>query len=190
MSNFLSDDELRALGIKKYGSDIRIGRFAILYTPELLTLGNHVRIDDFTVISGSVTLGSYIHISQFCGIYGGEKGIIMEDFSGLSSKCTIYATSDDYSGCSMTNPTVPDQFKPGYIDKSVKIARHAVIGCSSVVLPGVTVDEGTSIGSMTLCNKTTDPWSIYIGIPARKVGERKKDILKMEQQLWENGYNG
>ena len=34
----------------------------------------------------------------------------MKDFSGISSRCTIYAESDDYSGKFLTNPTVPDEY--------------------------------------------------------------------------------
>jgi acetyltransferase-like isoleucine patch superfamily enzyme len=190
MGNFLSEEELKNLGLKAYGKDVLIGRHAVLYSPQSLSVGNHVRIDDFTIISGNVTLGDYIHVSQFCGLYGGEAGIEMEDFSGLSSKCSVYAVSDDYTGGSMTNPMVPLAYRPGMISRPVRIRKHAVIGCNSVVLPGVVVEEGTSVGSMTLCNKSTEPWSVYMGIPARRTGERKKEILNLEQQFLEDMKNG
>lgn len=183
MDNFLSREELGKLGLKEYGEDVRIGRHAVLYSPEKLSLGSHVRIDDFTIVSGTVTLRDYIHISQFCGLYGGDEGIVMEDFSGLSSKCSIYAVSDDYTGASMTNPMVPARYKPGSVSEPVRIGKHAIIGCNSVVLPGVTVAEGTAVGSMSLCNKSTEAWSMYVGIPARRKGERKRDILELERQL-------
>ena len=48
MENFLSREELKMLGLKSYGKDVKIGRHAVLYTPERLEIGNHVRIDDFT----------------------------------------------------------------------------------------------------------------------------------------------
>ena len=79
-----------------------------------------MRIDDFAIISGKVTLGNYIHIAQFCGLYGGSAGIEMEDYTGLSSKCSLYATSDDYSGMSMTNPMIPEKYKPGTIGRTGK----------------------------------------------------------------------
>lgn len=183
MDNFLSREELMALGLKEVGEDVLIGRHAVLYTPERLSIGSHVRIDDFTVISGTVTLKNYIHISQFCGLYGGDKGIVMEDFSGLSSKCSIYAVSDDYTGASMTNPMIPSEYKPGAVSSPVLIGRHAIIGCNSVVLPGVKVAEGTAVGSMSLCNKSTEEWSIYVGIPARRKGERKREILELEKKF-------
>ena len=85
METYYSEEELKLLGLKKYGSNVKISRHAIIYRPEELEVGSNVRIDDFTTISGKVTLGSYIHIAQTCGLYGGGAGITMEDFTTLSS---------------------------------------------------------------------------------------------------------
>ena len=153
MSNFLSEKELAELGLKSYGKDVLVGRHTVFYHPEKLTIGNHVRIDDFTVISGNVTLGDYIHISQFCGLYGGEEGIVMEDFSTLAAKCSVYAVSDDYLGRSMTYPAVAEKYKPYLLHSRVQIKQNVIIGCGSVVLPGIVIEEGTAVGSMSLCNK-------------------------------------
>lgn len=190
MNNFLSQEELKKLGLKSFGEDVLIGRNVMIYAPEKLSIGNHVRIDDFTCISGNVTLKDYIHISQFCGIYGGEAGVVMEDFTGLSSKYSVYAVSDDYTGSSMTNPMVPMAYKPKMMHAPVQIKRHAIIGCNSVILPGVTVEEGTAVGSMSLCSKGTEPWSIYTGIPAKKRGDRSKELLDLEKALLEEIGNG
>ena len=184
MSNFLSEKELDELGLKAYGKNVLIGRHVVLYSPGQLTLGDNVRIDDFTIVSGKVTMGSYIHISQFCGIYGGDEGIVMDDFSGLSAKCSVYAVSDDYTGHSMTNPMVPTKYKPTAISKAVHIGRHAIVGCNSVVLPGVDIPEGAAVGSLSCVTRSLEPWSINIGIPAKKKSDRAKDILDLEKQFW------
>lgn len=184
MSNFLTEQELTGLGIKSYGKNVLIGRHVVLYSPDKLVLGDNVRIDDFTIISGKVTMGSFIHVSQFCGIYGGDEGIVMEDFSGLSAKCSVYAVSDDYTGHSMTNPMVPEKYKPTAISKSVHIGKHAIIGCNSVVLPGVDIPEGAAIGSLSLVTRSVEPWSINTGIPAKKRSDRSRDILELEKKFW------
>lgn len=189
MNNFLSEEEVKGLGLKSFGEHVLIGRHAVLYHPEKLSIGNHVRIDDFTIVSGNVTLENYIHISQFCGLYGGESGIVMGDFTSLSSKGSVYAASDDYTGNSMTGPMVPFEYKPTYIDAKVHIKKHAIIGCNSVVLPGVTVGEGTAVGSMTLCNRDLEDWSIYVGAPARRKGDRAKEILELERLFWQESEN-
>ncbi len=183
ISTFFSEEELKNVGLKCYGENVKISRNAVLYNPDLLEVGNNVRIDDFTTISGKVILGDYIHIAQFCGLYGGTEGIFMDDFSGLSSKVIIYATSNDYSGESMTNPTVPEKYKPTDKNMPVHIGKHVVIGAASVILPGITIGEGSAVGSMTMVIKSLDPWGIYAGSPAKRIKERKKTLLELEKKL-------
>ncbi len=186
MTTFYSEDELCGLGLKEYGRNVLISRNAIIYKPEELVIGNNVRIDDFVTISGKVVLGNYIHIAQNCSLFGGTEGIQMDDFSGLSSYVAIYAISDDYSGRFMTNPTVPDKYTRD-VEAAVYLGRHVIIGCKSVVLPGVTIPIGCSIGAMSLCNKDLDEWGIYAGIPVKRIKDRRKDILELEKELCPEG---
>lgn len=181
--SFYSAEELKGLGIKKYGGDVLISRNAVLYHPELLEIGNHVRIDDFTTISGRIVLGDYVHIAQFCGLYGGAAGICMDDFSGLSSRVVIYAVSNDYSGESLTNPTVPAKYKKTDKEKEVHLCRHVIVGTTSVILPGVTIGEGCSVGALSLCAKDLDPWGVYAGSPAKRLKERSRKLLELEKEL-------
>ncbi len=180
---FYSSQELKSLGLKRCGKNVFISRNAVLYHPEQLEIGNNVRIDDFTTISGKIVLGDYIHIAQFCGLYGGSEGIFMDDFSGISSKVTIYATSNDYSGNSMTNPMVPAKYKTTDKSEAVRLCRHVVVGSGSVILPGVTIKEGSSVGAMSLCGKSLDAWGVYAGAPAKRLKERSKKLLQLERRL-------
>ena len=43
--------------------------------------------------------------------------------------------------------------------------------------------EGCSFGAMCLINKSTEPWGIYVGAPARRVKERKRDLVEMAKKL-------
>lgn len=183
MGTFLEERELKELGLKSYGTDVHISKNAILYNPEKLCVGNHVRIDDFCTISGNVTLGNYIHIAQFCSLYGDVEGIEMADYSGLSSKVSVYATSNDYSGKSMTNPMVPESFKPYDKSEHIYIGMHAIIGCNSVILPGAKISDGCSVGALSLCNKVFDEWGIYAGIPAKRINDRSKDLLIYAERI-------
>lgn len=182
MASFYSDEELKSIGFKSYGYNVKISRNTCIYKPNDIEIGNNVRIDDFCFLLGKIKLGSYIHIAPYSNLCGGKEGITMEDFSGVSSRVSIYATSDDYSGLAMTNPTVPDEYT-NVISNPVLIKKHAIVGTSSVVLPGVTIETGTSCGAMSLINRTTEPWSIYVGIPAKKIAERSQELLSKEQEL-------
>jgi len=183
VETYYSEEELKGLGLKKYGLNVKISRHAIIYRPEELEIGSNVRIDDFTTISGKVTLGNYIHIAQTCGLYGGDAGVTMDDFTTLSSHSLIYAISNDYSGFSLACPMVPERYRPADISASVRLERYSLVGCMSVVLPGVTIGEGCSVGAMSLCNKNLEPWGMYVGAPARRIRERNKQILALAEQF-------
>ena len=51
-------------------------------------------------------------------------------------------------------------------------------------MPGVTFGEGSILGANSLATKDLEPWTIYVGSPARPVKKRKKDIiLKNEKDI-------
>jgi galactoside O-acetyltransferase len=181
---FLSTQELLQLGFKKIGKSILISDKASIYNPEMIEIGDYSRIDDFCVLSGSIKIGRNVHIAVFCNIAGGEKGVILDDFSGLAYGCHVFSQSDDYSGKTMTNPTVSDIYK-NEKKEAVILRRHSIIGACSVILPGIIVDEGTSVGAMSMVTKSTDPWSIYFGKPAKKIKNRSRELLKLETAFLE-----
>lgn len=177
---FLTEASLAALGFKCLGVNVRISDKASIYNPELMEIGDNTRIDDFCVISGKVTLGRNVHVAIFCNIGGGELGVTLEDFSGLAYGCHVFTQSDDYSGRTLTNPTVPDKYKHE-TKLPVLIKRHSIVGTCSVILPGVTLEEGTSIGAMSMITKSTEPWTVYFGIPAKRLKARRRELLELEQ---------
>lgn len=178
---FLVREKLEELGFRSIGENVLISDRASIYNHDLIDIGDNVRIDDFCVISGKIAIGRNVHIAVFCNVAGGEKGIVLEDFSGLAYACQVFTQSDDYTGRTLTNPTVPDHFKKE-IKAAVKIGRHCIIGASSIVFPGVTLSEGTSVGAMSMVTKSTEAWSTYFGIPAKKVKDRRRDLLQLEEK--------
>ena len=179
---FYSSEEIAGLGFKSVGKNVKISKNASIYDHEKIEIGDNSRIDDFCVISGNVKIGRYVHFAVFNNVAGGDPGITFEDFSGLAYGCHVFAQSDDYSGRSMTNPTVPDEFKKE-TKAPVLIKRHSIIGTGSVVVPGVTLEEGTAVGALSLITKTTMPWSVYFGIPAKRIKARDKGLLENEKHL-------
>jgi len=185
-TSFYSREELQSLGLQKIGSDVLVSRKTSMYKPESISIGDHVRIDDFTVLSGGagILLGNYIHIGCYCALYGGSC-ITIGDFSGLAARVTIYSESDDYSGLSMVIPMAPPQLKPRYHKGHVILKRHTIVGVGTTILPGVTINEGVAVGAHSLINKDCIPWSIYSGHPQKKIGWRSKKILDLETQFVE-----
>lgn len=181
---FLTRQQLLEMGFSEMGDNVLISDKASIYGAERITIGNHVRIDDFCVLSagsGGIEIGNYVHIAVYVSLIGAGK-ITLSDFCGLSSKTAVYSSNDDYTGESLTNPMVPEKYtKVEHSD--VFFGRHALVGAGSIVLPGVTVGEGVSVGALSLVNKDLEPFGIYIGTPARRIGERKKKLLELERLL-------
>lgn len=179
---YLTPDEIKKIGFKSIGKGVKISDKASIYDAEKIEIGDHSRIDDFTIVSGNVKIGKYVHITPFCVLAGGQSGITLDDYSGLAYNVSIFSQSDDYSGTTMTNPLIPAKFKKE-IKEAVYIGKHVIIGAGSCVMPGVHIEEGCSVGAMTLMNKSTEPWGMYIGIPARRFKERSQNILNLEKQF-------
>ncbi len=177
---YLSSTQLQSMGFRSLGRDVRISERAAIYNPEWIDIGDHSRIDDFCVISGRVSIGRNVHIAVFCNVAGGTEGIRLDDFAGLAYGCHVFSQSDDYSGRTLTNPTVPARFK-SETKKAVHIGRHCIVGTSSLVFPGVTLAEGCSVGAMSMVTQSTEPWFIYSGVPAKKLKARHRDLLALEQ---------
>lgn len=177
---YLSDEYLKTMGFKYLGENVKISEKAAIYNCEQISIDDNSRIDDFCVLSGKISLGKNVHIAPMCLVAGGEKGIIFEDFSGVAYHVQVFTQSDDYSGMTLTNPTIPVEFKRE-TKKEVVIGKHVIIGASSIVFPGVKIAEGCSIGALTLVTKSTEAWGIYVGNPAKKIKERKKDLLEIEK---------
>ena len=85
MNSFYNIEELNEIGFKSVGKNVQISKKTSFYSPEQISIGNNVRIDDFCILSGNIILGSFIHIAAYSGLYAGNAGILMGDFSGISS---------------------------------------------------------------------------------------------------------
>lgn len=178
MSSYYTEKELEELRLKSFGKDVLLSRKCSIYSPERISIGDNVRIDDFCILSGDITIGNHVHIAAGCMLFGGKLGIVIEDFAGLSSRCAIYAESDDYSGGYLTNPTLPLECR-NIIGGKVIIGKHVIVGTGCSVLPKVEIGEGAAIGSMSLVNKSLDEWGCYAGIPCRRIKDRSRDLLKL-----------
>lgn len=182
--SFLNQEELESIGFKNLGKNVLISNKTSIYNPKNISIGDNSRIDDFCILSageGGIEIGEYVHIACFSSLIGKGK-IVMKDYSGISSRVSVYSSSDNYDGEYMTNPCLPDHVT-NTLHKEVIIGKHVVIGSNSVVLPGVNLIDGCSIGAMSLVNKSVDEAYVLAGIPAKKIKERKSNIFNLEKNI-------
>ena len=177
-TSFYTEQELSQLGLKSYGENVRISRYAQIYSPEKISIGDNVRIDDFCILSGNITIGSHIHIAAYCAMYGADYGIIMEDYTGLSARATIYAAMDDFSGEYLIGPIHDDKYT-NVTGGKVCLRKYSQIGVGSVVFPNIQIGEGSVVGAMSLVKQNLDEWGIYAGRPICLLKKRSKNLLRL-----------
>jgi len=176
MNSYLSKNEIAKVGFKSIGENCLISRFARFYNPTSISIGNNTRIDDFCILSGNIEIGSYVHISAYVALYG-SKGIKIYDYSGLSPRTIIFSATDDFSGELLINPMIPSKYT-NVTGGLVLINRFVQLGANTIVMPNLSIGEGTVTGAFTFVNKSLDSWKIYIGIPAKIHKNRSKKLLE------------
>lgn len=178
---------IESMGFGSLGKNLSISDKVSFYNCANIFLGNDVRIDDFCVLSageGGIFIGNNVHIAIYSSLIGMGK-ITLSDFSGLSSRVSIYSSNDDYSGATMTNPTVPSEYT-GVTHADVYLGKHVIVGSGSIILPGVKLEEGVAVGALSLVRKNCKAFGIYSGSPARFIKERKRDLLELEKVFLSN----
>lgn len=178
--SYYTQEQLKQLNFKHIGKNVKISDKASIYNCDQIEIGDNSRIDDFCVVSGKISIGRNVHITPMCLVAGGEKGITFEDFTTIAYGVQVFTQSDDYSGKTMTNSTIPKEYKNEFMQEVV-LKKHSIVGAGSIIMPGVIIAEGTSVGAMSLVLISTESWGIYVGNPVKRLKDRKKDLLELEK---------
>lgn len=181
---YYTEEKLQNLGFKYIGKNVKISDKASIYNCDQIEIGDNSRIDDFCIVSGKIKIDKNVHITPMCLVAGGEKGVVFEDFTTIAYGVQVFTQSDDYSGKTMTNSTIPKRYKNEFMQEVI-LKKYSIVGAGSIIMPGVILAEGTSIGAMSLVLKSTEPWGIYVGNPAKRLKDKKKDLLELEKRYLE-----
>ena len=156
------------------GIDVFISPHAVITRPWIVSFCDHVAIDQFVTITTQAEFGDYVHIAPNCSIVGGQHSkVVFMDHSGMAAGARVIAGGADFSAGGLTNPQVPIQYRTEKFT-TVVFEKFAILGTNSVVMPGVTLGEGSVVGANSTVTKDTEPWTIYVGNPAKPLKQRDK----------------
>jgi acetyltransferase-like isoleucine patch superfamily enzyme len=176
--------ELQELGLAQVGRDVHVDRTARIFGAERVSIGSHVRIDCFVVITagpGVVTIGDHVHLGVGVSLFG-TKGIAIAEFASLSGRVAVYSTSDDFVDGHLSGPTVPDELRKVH-GAPVSLGPHTIVGAGSVILPGVRVGRGAAVGALSLVKGEVAEGELVAGVPSRPIGRRDLERLgRLEAQ--------
>jgi len=176
-----STDELSQM-LGSVGENVAVNRSVVFYSAKNIHVGSNSRIDCFSILSAAsqgIVIGDHVHISAYVALFGASGAIRVESFCALSSRVTVFTSTDDYVEGYMSNPTVPPEYRKEQIG-DVLLRKHALIGCGSVIMPGVTLEVGAAVGALSFVNKNVPEFAIVAGIPCRIIGKRHRRLLELE----------
>lgn len=182
---WLNEDELKQFG--KVGKNVLIDSTVQCVKPENIEIGDNVRIDAFSFISATngVQFGSFIHLAPYVQLVSAGGKITLEDYTALAARTTILTASDDFTEGWMNNPTMPIELRK-VKNGPVTLRKFAVVGVGALILPGVTMHEGSAVGAMSVIKKDVEEFACVVGTPPRKIATRSKENLHlMEKKLHE-----
>jgi dTDP-4-amino-4,6-dideoxy-D-glucose acyltransferase len=168
------------------GEDVFVSANVEIRRPHLIRLGSHIAIDTGFYCTTGATLGDYIHIGPYVTIIGGAPALLqMAGFNTIGAGSRLLCASDEFLGAGLAG-LAPEEFRDVVHVKPIVFEAFASVGTNVVIHPGVTLGEGSVVGSCALVTESTEPWTIYRGIPARPWKPRPRE--KMISAARQMGY--
>jgi acetyltransferase-like isoleucine patch superfamily enzyme len=137
-----------------------------------ITIGARTMIDAFVKIkpaggSGAVVIGADCAINSGTVMYTGN-GIQIGDAVLIAANCTLAPTNHEFGD---RNRRIRDQgFQPSR--GGIVIGDDVWLGANVVVLDGAVIGEGCVVAAGSVVRGYLEPYSIYAGVPAKRVGAR------------------
>ncbi len=126
-----------------------------------LRIGENVAIHMGCFFTGDqIDIGDRSVVNRNCYLDGRGGLKILED---VSISPEVYLLSMSHNADSPGFDAVPNP---------LTIERHVWIGARAILLPGATIREGSVIGAGSVVTKSTEPFAMVAGNPAKFIRER------------------
>ena len=125
-----------------------------------------------SVISNDLKAGAYVYIGPRCIIY---PKVSIGDYSMLANDVSIIGGDHKFD-----RPGIPIIFSGRDNLKHTEIGKDVWIGAYVRIMAGVTIGDGTIVALGSLVTKDLEPFSIYGGVPAKKLKDRFKNHMEIE----------
>jgi len=166
------------------GNDVFINDDCFFKNKDDISIGNHVAIDKGFYCTTKLVVGDYVHIAPYVVTIGGNSSsVVIKDFAFVASGTKIVAGSESYTKDGLIGPTIPIKYRIVKFSEVV-FERFSGCGVNCVIMPGVRLAEGSVVGANSVVTKDTEPWTVYVGNPAKPVKIRPNEkILQYAKEL-------
>ena len=152
------------------GDDVRITGPIFLKNREngRIVIGARVLLEEGTRLvaarDGILQIGDDTAVTREANLVGGADIVIGKNCL-LGPRVTINANDHAMERGSPIR-------EQGFVHAPVHIQDDCWTGANVVIAKGVTLARGTVVGANAVVTKSTEPYSIVAGVPARKIAER------------------
>jgi len=154
---------------KKYtfGSNFHAGRNVALWAKKTITIGNNCYIGRNSQIECNTKIGNNVLIANNVSFLGKYDHNYQE--IGTPIRFSSQIRDKNYSWLE--------------IDKVIKVGDDVWIGLGCIILSGVEIKSGCIIAAGSVLTKDTEEYSIYAGVPAKKIANRFNSSSDLNRHL-------
>ena len=141
----------------------------LVFHPENVEIGKQVYVGHYTILKGyyknKMVIGEGTWIGQQC-FFHSAGGLVIGRNVGIGPGVKIITSVHAEEGINKPILHSRLEFAP------VTIEDDCDIGAGVIVLPGVTIAQGTQVGAGAVVNKDLPPYAVAAGVPARVIRTR------------------
>jgi acetyltransferase-like isoleucine patch superfamily enzyme len=169
--------------LKYRGNNVIIGKTVRIRYPELVELHDNVIIDDFVHISAELIMQEHSFIESHVSIMGGKDyQVRLGKHAGIGGFSALRCVNVDYhSGIQLNHCRDLLKFDN---QGDIILEDHVLIGCHNSLFGGITLGEGVRTAEYTRITHNLEPWQLYYGASAKKIGPVDKDSVLRELQKY------
>lgn len=127
--------------------------------------GSSIHIGTKFNCAKNLEIGINCTINQYCRL-DNRGGIFIKNNVSISPYVKIITADHDIYTLNLEGRNKP-----------IVIEDYCFLGIDCLILAGVNLAKGTVVGAKSLINKSTEPFDIQYGIPAKLKGKRSKDSI-------------
>lgn len=149
------------------GKNFHCGRGVFLWARNGITIGDDFYIGKYSIIETNCRIGNGVIIANNVGIVGKYDHNYQQ--IGVPVRLAMSVRDEQYDWKGNDELTI--------------IGDDVWIGYGAIVMSGVKIANGTIVAAGAVVTKDTEPYSIYAGVPAKKIRDRFDSIEEKDQHI-------
>ena len=151
----------------RFGKNPYFGRSVYLWAKHSIVTGDNFYIGKFSQIECDAEIGDHVMMANRVSLVGRYDHNYMQ--TGVPMRLASRIMDDDYNWKGL--------------NEKIIIADDVWIGYGAIIVSGVKIGEGSIIAAGSVVTKDVEPYSIYAGVPAKRIRNRFDTEQQKEEHI-------